>query len=193
MENIFQIIKGCIAKDHKCQKFVYEHYRAFALKIVFRYIYRYEKAVDVVNEAFVKLLSNFDQFRLTEEDDEIAAQKKLMAWLKKILVNSSIDELRRSSIIPEFGGIPEYVWDMPANSQQADELLLYKELIILIKQLPPPYRTVFNLYVIDGYSHAEIADMLGMSVGTSKSTLSRARAMLQKSIRQSEDKILCRI
>ncbi|MGB8195128.1 MAG: RNA polymerase sigma factor, partial [Chitinophagaceae bacterium] len=128
-----------------------------------------------------------------DEDDDISLEKKLMAWLKRILVNACIDELRRSAMMPEIGGIPDHVWDIPDNRQNADELLLYKELIILIKQLPPPYRVVFNLYVIDGFSHAEIAEMLNMSVGTSKSTLSRAKALLQKNIRQSEDRILCRI
>lgn len=193
MDNISQIIQGCIDKDHKCQKFVYEHYRGYALKIVFRYIYRYEKAIDVVNEGFVKLLTNFHRFKVEKADDDVTKEKKLLGWLRTILINSSIDELRKQEMLPEIGSIPEYVWEIPADSQNADELLLYKELIILIKQLPPQYRIVFNLYVIDGFTHTEIAGMLKMSVGTSKSTLSRARALLQKSIRQSEDKQLCRI
>jgi len=193
LENILHIIRGCINGDPRCQNLVYEHYRGYALKTVFRYIYRYEKAVDIVNEGFVKLLTTFNRFRIESDDDDISATKKLMALLKKILVNLCIDELRRSAMAPEIGGIPDHVWDLPDNSRNADELLLYKELIALIKQLPPPYRVVFNLYVIDGFSHAEIAEMMSMSVGTSKSTLSRARAMLQKSIRHSEDKLLCRI
>lgn len=172
---------------------MYEHYRGFALKVVFRYIYKYEKAIDVVNEGFLKLLTSIDRFKITDTDDDISVEKKLMAWLKKILVNACIDELRRSAMTPDIGGIPDYVWDIADNSHDADTLLLYKELIILIKQLPPPYRVVFNLYVIDGYSHAEISEMLNMPVGTCKSTLSRARTLLQKSIRQSEDKLLCRI
>jgi RNA polymerase sigma factor (sigma-70 family) len=172
---------------------VYEHYRGFALKIVFRYIYRYEKAIDAVNEGFVKLLNNIHRFNLADGDDDTVAERKLMAWLKTILVNVCIDELRKTEMLPEIGGIPEYVWDLAAGGQTADELLLYKELIILIKQLPAAYRVVLNLYIIDGFTHAEIARMLNISEGTSKSTLSRARAMLQKSIRQSEYKQLCRI
>lgn len=172
---------------------MYEHYRGFALKVVFRYIYQYDKAIDIVNEGFVKLLTNFDRFEITDSDDDTSATKKLMAWLKKILVNTCIDELRRSAMIPETGNIPDYVWDIPDNRHNADELLLYKELIVLIKQLPPTYRMVFNLFVIDGFSHAEIAEMLNIPVGTSKANLARARALLQKNIRQSEDKLLCRI
>jgi RNA polymerase sigma-70 factor (ECF subfamily) len=86
----------------------------------------------------------------------------------------------------EIGGIPEYVWEQTDNSQRADQHLLYKELIIQIKKLPPMYRTVFNMYVIDGCTHFEIADKLGISVGTSKSNLSRARAMMQKIIKGKE-------
>ena len=116
-----------------------------------------------------------------------------MGWLKKIMINTAIDELRRGNMLPEIGGIPEYVWEISDKNQDADQLLLYKDLIILIKELPPAYRVVFNLYVIDGYTHLEIADMLNMSTGTSKSNLSRARMLLQKVIKKTEEVKLCKI
>jgi len=94
------------------------------------------------------------------------------------MINTAIDELRKAKMLPEIGGIPEHVWDIPDNSQQADQLLLYKDLIVCIKRLPPQYRIVFNMYVVDGYSHYEIADALQFSVSASKSTLSRARMFL---------------
>ena len=103
------------------------------------------------------------------------------------------DELRRGSMLPEIGGIPEHVWEIADNSQDADQLLLYKDLIILIKELPPAYRTVFNLYIIDGYTHSEIADLMKIAIGTSKSNLSKARVLLQKSIKKMEEGKLCRI
>jgi RNA polymerase sigma-70 factor (ECF subfamily) len=190
LENITHIIKGCIAREHKHQKTVYEHYRGYALKIVFRYIYRYEKAVDVMNEGFVKLFNAFERFEPGEEEDN---EKILMAWLKKIMINTAIDELRRNSMLPEIGGIPDHVWDITDRNNDADRLLLYKDLVVLIKELPPVYRSVFNLYVIDGYTHSEIADIMGIPIGTSKSSLSRARSMLQESIKKMEDAKLCRI
>jgi len=190
LENITQIIKGCISNDHKCQKVVYNRYRGFALKIVFRYIYRYEKAVDVVNDGFVKLFQNFSKFNLGADPDN---EKILMGWMKKILINTSIDTLRKGNMSPEIGGIPAEVWEISDYSQDADQLLLYKDLIILIKELPPEYRVVFNLYVIDGYSHSEIADIMKIPIGTSKSTLSRARVLLQKSLKKMEESKLCRI
>jgi len=190
LENITQIIKGCIEKEHKYQKIVYENFRGYALKIVFRYIYGYEKALDVVNNGFVKLFNNFGKFEMGEEQDN---EKILMGWLKKIMINVSIDELRKEEMLPEIGGISEQVWEISDNNHEADQGIRYNELVLLIKELPPQYRIVFNLYVIDGYTHTEIACMMKTSIGTSKSSLSRARALLQKSIRKMEDAHLCRI
>jgi RNA polymerase sigma factor (sigma-70 family) len=177
-------------KDHKCQKILYDHYRGYALKISFRYLYRYEKAVDAVNDGFVKLFNHFPGFNIGADADN---ERILMAWLKKIMVNTSIDALRKSNMLPEIGGIPEHLWNTPDDSSKADQVLLYNELIAMVKNLQPNYRTVFNLYVIDGYSHTEIADILSISVGTSKSSLSRARTLLQISIKKMEDKIQCRM
>lgn len=190
LENILNIIEGCIAKEHKYQKILYEGYYGYALKIVFRYIFKYEQAVDVVNDGFVKLFAHFSQFELGNEADN---EKKLMGWLKKIMINTSIDVLRKGNMQPETGGIPEYVWDHTHKGDEADQLLLYKELIILIKELPPDYRVVFNLYVIDGYTHNEIAGLLNIPAGTSKSNLSRARGLLQQSLKKMEQTQLCKI
>lgn len=190
MENILHIIEGCIAKEHKYQKILYEGYYGYALKIVFRYIYRYEQAVDVVNDGFVKVFAHFPEFEAGSETD---SEKKLMGWLKKIMINTSIDVLRKGNMAPETGGIPEYVWDHTHKGDEADQLLLYKELIILIKELPPAYRVVFNMYVVDGYTHNEIAGLLNIPTGTSKSSLSRARELLQQSLKKIEDAQLCKV
>jgi RNA polymerase sigma factor (sigma-70 family) len=179
LDNITRTIQGCIQKDYKYQKIVYEHYRGYTLRIIFRYIYRYEKAIDVMNDGFVKLFNGFHKFKMGPDDDN---EKMLMGFIKRIMINTAIDELRKGSMLPEIGGIPEHVWSVPAESTNADQLLLYKDLITIVKGLPPQYRMVFNLYVIDGYSHLEIADMLNISVGTSKSNLSRARSLLQAHI-----------
>ena len=190
MQNITQIIRGCIAKDHKYQKIIYEQYRGFALKIAFRYIYLHEKAADVVNDSFVKILNRFDAFRFgTEEENE----KILMGWLKKIIINTAIDQLRKEQMLPEIGGIPDTAFEPADDYYNADRTVLYNDIIIMVKQLPPNYRVVFNLYVIDGYSHAEIADLMDTTIGNSKSNLSRARGLLQKGIRKMEEVHLCRI
>jgi RNA polymerase sigma-70 factor (ECF subfamily) len=134
-------------------------------RIAFRYIYRYDRVADVVNDGFVKLYRNIGQFVSSGESD---AEPRLLGWIKKIVVNTAIDELRRNNLVPQIGGIPESAWEAPADSSSADNALLYQELICHVKSLPPLYGAVFNMYVIDDFTQQEIADQLGISVGTSK-------------------------
>ncbi|MES1223006.1 MAG: sigma-70 family RNA polymerase sigma factor, partial [Bacteroidota bacterium] len=145
MDKLTTVIKGCVAKEQKCQKLLYEHFYGFALKIVFRYIYRYEKAVDVTNDGFVKLFRSFEKFVPCSDADN---EKMLMGYLKRIMINTAIDELRKGKMVPEIGGMPEHIWDATVKEHDADQMLLYKDLIIMIKELQPQYRAVFNMYVI---------------------------------------------
>ena len=178
MESLYQLIKGCIERDNKSQQIFYEHYYGFALKTVFRYIYKYDKATDVVNDSFVKIFNSLEKFQLAKEKSD--TEKILMGWMKRILINTAIDELRKQQVAPEIGELPEYIWEEMDRSQNADQKLLYKELICEVKRLPPSYRNVFNMFVIDGFSHNEIAKTLGISEGTSKSALAKAKAQLKK-------------
>ena len=178
MESLYKLIRGCIEKDYKCQRAFYEHYYGFALKTVFRYIYKYEKATDIVNDGFVKIFNSLAKFQLAKQN--IDTEKILMGWMKRILINTAIDELRRQQAMPEIGELPAYIWEEIDRSQNADQMILYKELICEVKRLPPSYRNVFNMFVIDGFSHNEIANVLGISEGTSKSALAKAKAHLKK-------------
>jgi RNA polymerase sigma factor (sigma-70 family) len=103
--------------------------------------------------------------------------------MRRIMINTAIDDLRKHNMMPEIGALPDSVWEMPDRNTAADNIVLYKELITEIKKLPPSYRVVFNMYVIDGFSHQEIAEKLGISVGTSKSSLFKAKMHLQKLIK----------
>jgi RNA polymerase sigma-70 factor (ECF subfamily) len=174
-------LTGCIAADAKCQKLLYEQYYGYAFRIVFRYIYRYERVPDVVNDGFVKLFRNLHAFTGLGQEE---AEPQLLGWIRKIMVNTAIDELRRTNLMPEIGGIPDTVWEETSTYDNADALLLYKELISHVKSLPPSYGAVFNMYVIDGFSHQEIAKQLGISVGTSKSNLFKAKAYLQNILKK---------
>jgi len=185
LENIDRVIQGCISKEYMYQKIVYQNYQGFAMKIVFRYVYRYEKAVDVVNDGFVKLFNGFKNFIPAETEE--GNRKRLMGYVKRIMINTAIDELRRIDMSPEIGGIPDYVWGFTISDHDADQQLLYKQVISMIKELPTAYRIVFNMYEIDGYNHLEIAEILRIPVGTSKSNLFRAKAMLKAKIRKSEE------
>lgn len=191
MDNFSTILQGCLLKDPKYQKAIYDRYKGFALKIAFRYIYRYDGAVNIVNDAFVKLFKNLSSvvFTIHEVDNE----KILLGWFKKIIANTAIDALRKSGMISEIGGIPDGDWDIKDTNENAEELLHFKDLITLIKHLPPMYRIVFNLYVIEGYTHADISETLNISVGASKSNLSRARDLLKLSIKKLEEVQVCSI
>ena len=184
LENLVAVIEGCKKQEHRHQKMIYAHYYGYALKIVFRYIYRYEEAVLVVNDGFVKVFRNMEKF---SPEPQIPVEQALMGWMRRIMINVAIDALRKDNLVPEIGGIPDYVWEEPDNTQAADQRLLYKELITCIKNLAPLHRIVFNLYVIDGYSHNEIAVLLNIAPGTSKSNLFRARSILQKHIKVQEE------
>jgi RNA polymerase sigma factor (sigma-70 family) len=186
LEPLQHIINGCIENNQRDQKFLYEKYYGYCLKTVFRYIYRYDKAVDVVNDGFVKVFRNFSKFEFRDREN---LEMILMGWMRMIMVNTAIDHLRKNNFLPEIGDISETIWMQEDKSTGSDQALLYKELVKEIKKLPPSYRTVFNMYVIDGFSHQEIANKLGISVGTSKSNLSKARVILQKIIKNNDQQV----
>ena len=186
LELLQHIIAGCIRNDQRDQKYLYERYYGYCLKTVFRYIYRYDKAVDVVNDGFVKIFRNFVKFQYTDTEN---LEMILMGWMRTIMVNTAIDQLRKNNFLPEIGDISESIWMHVDRSAGSDHALMYKELVKEIKKLPPSYRTVFNMYVIDGFTHQEIANRLGISVGTSKSNLSKARVLLQKIIKINDQEV----
>lgn len=177
--SLYTIIKGCIAKDTKCQKLLYEQYYGYVLRIAFRYIYQYDRAVDVVNDGFVKLFKNIGTFSNPVDKD---LEPRLLGWIKKIIVNTAIDELRKNRFVPETEDISAGTWEETSKSNNADANVLYKELICHIRSLSPTYRIVFNMHTIEGFSHQEIARCLNISMGTSKSNLSKAKVRLQKLI-----------
>ena len=153
---------------------------------MFRYIYHYDKAVDVVNDGFVKIFRSFSKFECKNIEN---LEMMLMGWMRTIMINTAIDQLRKNNFLPEIGDISETIWMHEDKSQASDQALLYKELVKEIKKLPPAYRTVFNMYVIDGLAHQEIAALLNISVGTSKSNLSKARVILQKIIKHNDEEV----
>lgn len=177
MEKLFQIIKGCAKQDRRCQKTLYERYYGTCLKIVYRYMDTYEQAVEVTNDGFVKIFRNFGRFEIRDpERMEIV----MLGWMRRIMINSAIDYRRKEKNIPETSELNQGSADFRDDSRLSDNSLLFKELIRIIRELPPVYRMIFNLHVIEGYSHPEIAGMLGIMVGTSKSNLFKAKAYLQK-------------
>ena len=133
LESLYKLIRGCVERDCKSQREFYEHYYGFALKTVFRYIYKYEKASDVVNDGFVKIFNSLAKFQLGKENAD--TEKILMGWMKRILINTAIDELRKLQSMPQIIELPEYIWEETDRSHNADQKILYKELICEIMHL----------------------------------------------------------
>jgi DNA-directed RNA polymerase specialized sigma24 family protein len=110
LNSLSHIIEGCKNNDNKYQKQLYEQFYGYSLKVVFRYIYKYDVAVDVVNDGYVKLFRSFKNFKCDNDDD---LSKVFMGWLRRIMVNTAIDELRRQNMMPDIGAIPDDVWEEP--------------------------------------------------------------------------------
>ena len=184
MEDMLTILKGCRNFDPRFQKLLYEKHRHFALKVVLRYVFNYEEAVEVVNDGFVKFFLQIDKFIM---DDEALIEKRLTGWIKRIMINTSIDLLRRKMLLPEIGTLPDNTWDIKDEGASADHNTLYNELIKTIRRLPPVYRIIFNMHVLDGYMHMEIAEALDIPIGTCKSYLLRSKILLQKYLKHLDD------
>jgi RNA polymerase sigma factor (sigma-70 family) len=166
-----EIIDGCIKGRIRFQEILYRRFYAFAMSICIRYNPNRDDAMEVLNDSFMKVFNNINKF-----DPE----KPFKSWFRKILVNTSLDRYRQNKkfiLVMDYDiselatdKEPEYI----AGGMEAEEILR------LLASVPELYRVIFNLYEIEGYSHDEIAGMLDIAPGTSRSHLSRARAMLRK-------------
>ena len=174
---IAALLDGCRKNDRNSQKELYYILRGFALKICYRYTNHAEDSEEIMNEAFVKLYRKVDQFDEFRQDDSLLSLK---GWFKRILVNTCIDHYRKNRASATGHILGEESDKLADHSENGLDVLSYKEIINAIKLLSPAYRTVFNLFVIDGLSHEEISKKLGISVGASKSNLSKARDNLRK-------------
>ena len=156
---------------------MYELLKDYAMRICFRYLTTHEEAEEVMNEGFVKLFKHIHQFEENRHDQVMAALK---GWFRRILVNTCIDQLRKTSSFLNGHTLKEAHEYIADAGESGLDKISYKEIIASVRQLSPAYRTVFNLFVIEGLSHEEISKQLGISVGSSKSNLSKARENLRK-------------
>jgi RNA polymerase sigma-70 factor, ECF subfamily len=167
------LIEGCKRGDGKAQKALYKHFFAYAKSICLRYCAWEEDADEVLNDSFVKVFRKIDQYN---------ALQPFKMWLRTILINTAIDHYRRQQKLVPITHV-EHALDKPFDDTILENLSA-QEILALVQKLTPGYRTVFMLYAIDGFNHREIGEMLGISEGTSKSNLSKAREKLQEMIRQ---------
>jgi RNA polymerase sigma factor (sigma-70 family) len=168
-----EIIKGCVAGKPEAQETLYKKYSGKLFGICLRYTKDYSAAEDVLQEGFIKILTNISSYKGTGAFE---------GWMRRVVINTALERFRK-----QFQMYPITEINESEIGLKYDDILdniNAKDLLGLVKELPPAYKMVFNLYAIDGYSHKEIAQKLNISVGTSKSNLSRARKLLQNKVEE---------
>ncbi len=166
--NYRQLVKDCLKRKPEAQKMLYQHFAPTMLGVCFRYTKSVNDAEEVLQLGFIKV---FDRLRQFKEEGELAA------WIRKIMVNAALNYLKtnqRYRYDLSFENTPLHV----VATEDPEMNLRVKELAELIRQLPTGFQTIFNLYAVEGYKHKEIAAMLGISEGTSRSQFARARMIL---------------
>jgi RNA polymerase sigma-70 factor (ECF subfamily) len=146
-----------------------------------RYCSETEEAMEVVNDGFLKVFKNLPVFTPRFNNYEAS----LKGWIKVIMINTSIDHFRKVSKSYFITPIEDNHFELGKTEETAIDKMTHYEILKLVNQLSPVYKAVFNLFVIDGFSHEEIAKQLNIAVGTSKSNLSKAKANIQKMLKES--------
>ncbi|WP_211324877.1 RNA polymerase sigma factor [Chitinophaga skermanii] len=173
MQTLDDIIQGCLQGKRSNQEELYKQFFGYAMGICMRYVQQREEAIEILNDGFLKVFTNIQKFDTT---------RPFKTWLSKIIANTAIDYLRQKKrlvIGEDVAHIPEV---QSSNDELALQKLSYAELLTLVQSLPPAYNAVFNLYVMEGFQHHEIAGLLGISEGTSKSNLFKAKKILKEKI-----------
>jgi RNA polymerase sigma factor (sigma-70 family) len=163
-----ELIGGCIAQNRKQQKMLYKTFYGFAMGICLRYAGNRYEATEIMNQGFFKVFTHLNKF-----DHE----KPFQAWLGRIMMNASIDYYRSNlkwANMEDLNNVADV-----GHYELPDRRLHYDDLVGMIQQLPNAYRTVFNLFAIEGFTHEEIAEQLSITIGTSKSNLFKAREKLK--------------
>ncbi len=166
------IIKGCINGERKAQYDLYNMFKRDVFGLCMRYAKDRAEAEDMMQEAFIKVYSDLYQYKPIGP---------FGGWIRRVVINSCLRYIRKRKNLVFNDFSDEAVQAIPSNEDIVSDLEA-KDLVRLMQKLPEGYRVVFNLYVIEGYSHKEISEQLGISVNTSKSQLSRAKANLRKAL-----------
>ena len=167
-----ELIDASIRNDSRAQRALYERYVSKMYAVCLRYSGCTDDAKDLLQEGFITAFSNMASF---------SGAGSFEGWLRKIFVNTSLMKIRKRDLLKDSSDITDYCSECRI-SENALNSLYGKDLVRLISSMPVGFRTIFNLYVIEGYSHQEIAQMLGINEGTSRSQLNRAKAWLKERI-----------
>ncbi len=170
-----ELIQGCLRHDRSAQKLLYDTYASKMYGVCYRYIKDSMEAEDVLITSFTKVFDKIDQFK---------QEGSFEGWIRRIVVNEALTCLRKKRSMYLETELEQVDYNL--NYKNLSDHLEAEDLLAMVNELPTGYRIVFNMYAIDGYSHKEIAEHLGISENTSKSQLSRARTHLQKVLKEQE-------
>lgn len=164
-----QIIQGCCKRDRSMQNELYRLFYGYGMSICIRYVENEPEAISVLNDGFLRVFRHIKKYDVTQP---------FKPWFRRIVINAAIDYVKSQKKFKMEMSMEE-AKNMPTREDILSRIN-YQELMAMVQSLSAAYRTVFNMYVIDGFKHEEIASILGISVSTSKSNLARARAKLQE-------------
>jgi RNA polymerase sigma factor (sigma-70 family) len=172
-DELNDIIKGCQRKKYRYQKKLYDRYASLLYAICFRYFKNADNANDALQEGFIKIYDKIEAYR---------GDGSFEGWIKRVQVNICLMEFRKNK--KTYALEDEVIDESFAEQEDEDDLYSIEPQVLfgMIKELSDGYRTVFNMYVLDGYSHKEISEYLSISEGTSKSQLARAKKILRKQV-----------
>lgn len=164
------LLAGCLRNQRQSQELLYRQFYGYAMSVCLRYVSTREGALEVLNDGFLKVFTRLDQYDPAQP---------FKGWLRRILINTAVDHYRQEVRHYHHEDIGQVEQTVVSESADAFSQLAHEDLLSLIQRLSPGYRLVFNLYVMDGFTHEEIAGQLGISIGASKSNLARARENLR--------------
>lgn len=170
-----ELIEGCIRGDLKSQKMLYKMFYGFSMGVCLRYADSREEAAEILNDGFMKVFTSISTYQ---------PDKAFKGWLRRIMVHTAIDHYRKNS--KHYHSLDLVYAESELGVEDVLDTISAEEILAMVQQLSPAYRLVFNLHVIEGYSHPEIAEKLQISEGASKSNLFKARMKLQKMISHSD-------
>ncbi len=175
-DELSMYIRGCALNERESQKKIYNSFYGYAMAICDCYANNEDDAVEILNDGFLKIFKEIHRYKPAYAN-EINSFK---GWLRKIMVYTAIDHFRKNKKHQLVGELDVAVVQPASHDETGLDKISYDEIIRFIQNLSPAYRTVLSLFIIEGFSHEEISEKLGISVGTSKSNLAKARKQLQK-------------
>jgi RNA polymerase sigma factor (sigma-70 family) len=168
-------IDGCVKNNRQSQEIVYKFFYGYAKAICERYTNNPDDAMEVVNDSFLKVFKKIHLFKPAYEDID----SSFKGWIRRIVICTAIDYFRKNYRRQLVVDLDETTYRLPSLSERIVEKMDHDKILLAIRNISPAYRLVFNLFIIDGYKHEEIAQKLDITIGTSKSNLSNARRQLQ--------------